>query len=356
MATRRQIAIVGAGIVGAALTFRLQQAGAAVTLIDVRHQPGEGVTAHAFGWIGAQCPAGRADAALKRAAIPAWRRLEADLGHPLAAWTGSLLWRSSQPETERLLDAESHQRGLRPVTGRELARMAPALNDPPPLAACAPEEGATDPAAVARLLVEMAQAAGARVLTGAGSASLALDDRGVQGVRAGEVHVAADVTIVAAGTGSAALCATAGINLGLDASPAVLVRLACAEGLAESIHEGPACEVRPIAGGLLAAEDFRDGVSLAEIAAGTAEAVRRTYRGADEVRVVHAAVGHRPMPRDGLPRIGHAPGVHGLYVAVMHSGVTLAPIVAELAARGILHDDRDPLLDAAAIAHTGTAG
>jgi glycine/D-amino acid oxidase-like deaminating enzyme len=40
----------------------------------------------------------------------------------------------------------------------------------------------------------------------------------------------------------------------------------------------------------------------------------------------------------------------------MHSGVTLAPIVAELAARGILHDDRDPLLDAAAIARTGTAG
>jgi glycine/D-amino acid oxidase-like deaminating enzyme len=355
MATGRTIAILGAGIVGAALAFRLQQAGAAVTLIDVR-QPGEGVTAHAFGWIGAQCPTGRADAALKRAAIPAWRRLEADLGHPIVAWTGSLLWRAAQHETERLLDAESHQRGLRPVTGRELARLAPALIDPPPLAACAPEEGATDPVAVARLLVARAQAAGARVLTGAGRASLALDDRGVQGVRAGEVHVAADVTIVAAGTGSAALCATAGINLGLDASPAVLVRLACAEGLAESIHEGPACEVRPIAGGLLAAEDFRDGVSLAEIAAGTAEAVRRTYRGADEVRVVHAAVGHRPMPRDGLPRIGHAPGVHGLYVAVMHSGVTLAPIVAELAARGILHDDRDPLLDAAAIARTGTAG
>jgi glycine/D-amino acid oxidase-like deaminating enzyme len=156
--------------------------------------------------------------------------------------------------------------------------------------------------------------------------------------------LAADVVAVAAGTGSPAICAPFGVDLALDASPAVLVRLACAEGLALSIHEGPACEVRPVAGGLVAAEDVRDGVSLDDIAAAAADAVRRTYRGADEVRVVHATVGHRPMPRDGLPRIGFTPGVAGLYVAVMHSGVTLAPIVAELAVREILGGERSAML------------
>jgi len=93
------------------------------------------------------------------------------------------------------------------------------------------------------------------------------------------------------------------------------------------------------------------------IAAATAAAVRRTYRGADGVTVIEAAVGHRPMPRDGLPRIGFAPEVQGLYVTVMHSGVTLAPIVAELAARELLGSGRDPLLAGlAAIARPGAAG
>ena len=36
-------------------------------------------------------------------------------------------------------------------------------------------------------------------------------------------------------------------------------------------------------------------------------------------------LGYRPTPADGFPIIGRADGVDGLYVAVMHSGITLAP-------------------------------
>ena len=43
-------------------------------------------------------------------------------------------------------------------------------------------------------------------------------------------------------------------------------------------------------------------------------------------------VGYRPMPADGLPVLGFAKAAPGLYVAMMHSGVTLAPLVGELAA------------------------
>ena len=77
----------------------------------------------------------------------------------------------------------------------------------------------------------------------------------------------------------------------------------------------------------------------------------------ESATVIEAAVGPRPMPRDGQPRIGFAPEVQGLYVTVMHSGVTLAPIVAELAARELLGSGRDPLLAGlAAIARPGAAG
>jgi glycine/D-amino acid oxidase-like deaminating enzyme len=47
-------------------------------------------------------------------------------------------------------------------------------------------------------------------------------------------------------------------------------------------------------------------------------------------------VGYRPTPADGLPIIDSAPGVGGLTVAVMHSGITNAPAVGLFTAQEIL--------------------
>ncbi|MFT5066675.1 MAG: glycine/D-amino acid oxidase-like deaminating enzyme [Yoonia sp.] len=43
----------------------------------------------------------------------------------------------------------------------------------------------------------------------------------------------------------------------------------------------------------------------------------------------------RPMPKDGLPAVG-AVGPTGLYVATMHSGITLGAIMGELIATEVL--------------------
>jgi len=42
------------------------------------------------------------------------------------------------------------------------------------------------------------------------------------------------------------------------------------------------------------------------------------------------------MPQDGLPVLGFSEGAPDVYVAVMHSGVTLAPLVGRLVASEIL--------------------
>ena len=51
-------------------------------------------------------------------------------------------------------------------------------------------------------------------------------------------------------------------------------------------------------------------------------------------------VGYRPMPLDGLPVLGFAEAVPNLYIALMHSGVTLAPLVGELASIEIVDGAR----------------
>ena len=53
----------------------------------------------------------------------------------------------------------------------------------------------------------------------------------------------------------------------------------------------------------------------------------------------HLTLGYRPMPQDGLPVAGHSPGNPDVYIAVMHSGVTLAPIMGRYISQEILNDD-----------------
>jgi glycine/D-amino acid oxidase-like deaminating enzyme len=45
---------------------------------------------------------------------------------------------------------------------------------------------------------------------------------------------------------------------------------------------------------------------------------------------------YRPMPVDGFPIIGFTEAVPNLYVALTHSGITLAPIIGELATMEIV--------------------
>jgi glycine/D-amino acid oxidase-like deaminating enzyme len=55
-----------------------------------------------------------------------------------------------------------------------------------------------------------------------------------------------------------------------------------------------------------------------------------------QAHVQSFGVGWRPMPLDGFPASGASPTRRDVYLAVMHSGVTLAPIVGQLAAQEIV--------------------
>ncbi|NPB39923.1 FAD-binding oxidoreductase, partial [Shigella sonnei] len=55
-----------------------------------------------------------------------------------------------------------------------------------------------------------------------------------------------------------------------------------------------------------------------------------------KAEIERVSIGQRVVPRDSLPVVGFAPRLGGLYVAVTHSGVTLAPALGRLAALEIL--------------------
>ena len=85
-------------------------------------------------------------------------------------------------------------------------------------------------------------------------------------------------------------------------------------------------EIRQDAVGRLFASDYYvAGESPEDRAASTLALIRRRFRGADTVTPVDARIGWRPMPADGMPIVGFTPDAPGLYLAVMHAGVVMAP-------------------------------
>jgi sarcosine oxidase subunit beta len=56
-----------------------------------------------------------------------------------------------------------------------------------------------------------------------------------------------------------------------------------------------------------------------------------------KAKVIRSFAGLRPMPEDGYPILGPIPGIENLFLAVMHSGVTLSPLVGTLMTELLQH-------------------
>ena len=333
MSGHPSVVVVGAGIVGASLAYHLASAGAALTLVE-GSRPASGVTARSFAWINVIYGNAPTLLGLRNLALADHHRLERELKGALAVdWHGSLTWSEDPADSERLV-AEHARWGydVRLVERGETGRLEPRLAAPPPVAAYAPGEGALDPVAATTALVGAAVEAGARLIGESEVQALARSDGRVCGVVLPGGTIEADVVVMAAGTDSVALCAGVGVALPVSASPATLSRFSGPAGLVGRVVSGPDLEIRQDAAGRLLVADYHvEGESLDERGANTLSLIRRRFRGADAVEYIDARVGWRPMPADGVPIVGFAPDAPGLYLAVMHSGVVMAPVVGRLA-------------------------
>lgn len=157
----------------------------------------------------------------------------------------------------------------------------------------------------------------------------------------------ADETVIAAGTGSSGLLATVGASIAMTSPPGLIAHSTVVpKRLLNGMVMSPDFHVRQTREGrLIAGSDFA-GADPGTDADATGQAllalVRQGISGAEETGLAFATVGNRPTPADGYPAIGRPGGMPGLYPAVMHSGVTLAPLVGELAARELVGGERDP--------------
>ena len=122
---RRDIVVVGAGVVGASVAYHAARAGAAVTLVDAG-RPGAGVTVDSFAWIGSSGVRTGPAAGLRVVATDEYRRLEAELPGLPVTWSDSLSWRAADSAPEA-------GPGQKIVDAATVATLEPNLLQPPGL-------------------------------------------------------------------------------------------------------------------------------------------------------------------------------------------------------------------------------
>lgn len=355
MAAAPRIVVVGAGIVGASIAWHLTKAGARVVI--VAPEKGGVATPCSFAWINATHGNPEPYFRLRIRSMAEWRRLAEDVPEVPLRWCGGLFYDGTPSEFEEFeRDNGAWGYGIRRVGCDEIAGIEPALAEVPGEALFIAEEGAVEPDETARILVADAVRRGAEVRSGPVDALVLAGGR-VTGVRTAEGPIEADHVVLAAGVATEDLAASVGVPIPMTAPAGLLVQSKPHAPLVNSIVSAPDLHFRQtVDGRVVAGADYGGsdpGADGEAVAREVFETLKRKLRGGEELEFGRYTVGYRPTPGDGFPAIGGTNDCPGLYVATMHSGITLAPAVGLFAAEEILTGRRDPLLAAYGIERFG---
>lgn len=352
------IVVAGAGIMGASIAYHLAKRGAKVTIVEAS-QAGAGATGKSFGWINATfSKSPRNYFELNRLGIAGWRRLQQELSDELhVQWGGSVAWFPPGDEADAFgQSVRRHQEwGYRAtlIEEQELRRLLPAVMPGEiGVAVWSEEEGTVDPLQATDVLLKKAQQYGAEVLCPCEVTGLVCANGLFRKIETTRGEIEAATLVLACGVDSPRLAETAGVRIPLKDSPGVLIHLAPQPRMIDRVVLAPGTHFKQdLDGRIVAGGQIVAGVGTAATEARVEEAgqilkqVQRFLPALSDAAIEQVTLGYRVMPQDEFPKLGFAGACSNLYVAAMHSGVTLAPLIGELAAIEILDGARPSSLE-----------
>jgi glycine/D-amino acid oxidase-like deaminating enzyme len=355
-----RVVVAGAGIVGASIAYHLAKAGASVTVID-KQGPASHATGGTFAWINATwAKTPRSYHSLSQDSVASWGSLHQELDLPVR-WGGSLEWFDNEPRQEKLAAqiAEQFEWGerARMVDAAELAELEPNVDfGGATRAGYSENDGTVDPVLATQKLLLAAEALGASIRYPCELADVSLQDGKLVAVKTSLGPIKADKLVLATGAQPDAGLRFAETDIPQRSTPGIIVTSKPMPRCLNRIISAPGIHLHQRDDGRLvvgeqegAPQDEGHMLRLAarpnhypnpivakqhavrmfdvakQFAPCTADAVVESVR-----------IGWRPLPVDGHPVLGASPARPDVYLAIMHSGVTLAPIVGQLAAEELM--------------------
>src|SRR5262249_32164918 len=217
--------------------------------------------------------------------------------------------------TVELLDART-ARGLEPALSPDLAA-----------ASFCPQDGNVDPLKLMRAVGRAARRHGVRMFLHREVTGIRLRGERVGAVVTAEGDIEADAIVDAAGIFVPHVARMVGLEVPILPQRGQMIQL---EAMAPLLRR-PIQAMRQLSSGtiMLGTTNEFVGENRAVTYDAAAEIVTRARRIVPRLaraRVIRGWAGLRPMPVDGLPIYDAVPEVAGFYVAVGHSGITLAAI------------------------------
>ena len=360
----KRIVVVGAGIVGASIAYHLsRRKGVAVTVLE-GDEPCAGASGHSFAWLNSFGKDPLSYHHFNRRSMDIWYRFAHRLGTDLDLhWGGELRWESTPERADalrqRIKQLQARGYPTRIISKDEIRELEPGLSPGPVMTASFSEiDGQVDPLKVIEACLQRACESGTVVHTQTPATELCLDRRGkIEAVNTPTGEISCDAVILANGTATTELAATADVHIPQQNSPGVVIRTDPQPPILQNVsvlHLPPIdkdrheIHLRQSADGTFAigqgsqeSVDRDDSQAHADALLSRAIHYLPALAGA---RAIPKPVGYRPMPIDGLPVLGFCQATPNLYIALMHSGVTLAPLVGELATLEIVDGARVEML------------
>lgn len=353
------IGVVGGGIVGASIALHLSGAGAEVTLFE-KNAPATGATGKSFAWINAHTndPHYRA---LRMKSIAAYRQLDRELDLNVV-WGGAISWATSLADAEKLKASsrEFERDGYDSVIVDidELAKLLPNVRLGPIEAAIFNAmDGHIDPVAVTKKMLASASDRGARIVMPCEVIELKFQGNRLTAVATTAGDYSLDRLVIAGGTDTPALAAQAGYTPPLKHAPGILLHTTPQRPVLGRVVESLDMNLKQNPNGRIVGNDgayapdtpahqpIIHGVTdmPEEIRSMHGQRILGKFRekmpGVVDATYDYLTLGYRPMPEDGMPVVGFSPGNSDVYIAVMHSGVTLAPIIGRYITQELLTDE-----------------
>lgn len=358
---QKRVAVVGAGVIGASIAFFLSKMGAQVTVLE-RHGLATRASRGTFAWLNATwAKQPRHYHKFNQLGLAGWQKLESELQIPIK-WGGSIEWFGDSERQARLVEQIKEQvdwgEPARMIGVDELRHLEPnVVFGSEQTAAFSPNDGALDPVFATNALMTAAKELGASIKTNCAVnvvRSPAGDGATILETDQGEVEC--DRFVLATGADPKATLALGGIDIPQRSTPGVIAVTQPMEQLLNRIVVAPGVHIHQRSDGRVVLGE-QDGAPQTEAHAQRLANMPNSFPNR-ELSLQHASriidvaqayipaiaqaevedvyIGWRPLPLDGHPVLGFSPAERSAYLAISHSGVSLAPIIGRLAAQEII--------------------
>ena len=358
------VIVIGSGIIGCSVAYRLAKGGANVTVIE-GGALASGTSATSFAWINANNKPPLAYHRLNLAGMTEHARLREEFdGAPWLHVHGNVMWGDSSrvaSSDDALIDKVGRLREwgypVALLTHAELADLQPALAPADDVRTIAyfPTEGYVDVRLLIAQLTRAATALGVRIITQQQVVGIVMEGQRIVGVRTADgSQLAADVVVSCTGRWTDRVTELTGTPIPMAPTLGLLVTSSPTVTSLRTLVHTNAANMRPEGGSRILMASYQIDNLLREDDSPTrlADYARQVHERAATVLPALAdstidryRLATRAIPGDGYPVVGTIAGLDGFYVASTHSGVTMGPLLGRIVASEILTGAADERLE-----------